>query len=243
MRVLKKAARIQRRQHTSTRRAEKGHSLEFVCWCTTERYSGYLAGDCEFETRFLRQSVRLPWRNRGPGTRPSEGLVAASSWKTTILSSGVRVGDAYRAGARSRAEGVRYGVTAADHNIARPPILLASTSPQQCVGRSVSSKPTRTHARGRGMAQNRVAATHPARDRWFESIFLLRRVIQIRSGRQISRTGSGKPQTIMRQEAFQHRRYRADASVSSINRLFSANCGNGGRVPGRGANFLPESGL
>ena len=36
-----------------------------------------------------------------------------------------------------------FRATAAHHNIARPPILLASTSPQQCVGRSVSSKPAR----------------------------------------------------------------------------------------------------
>ena len=44
---------------------------------------------------------------------------------------------------QSRESGFVPGVTAAHHNIARPPILLASTSPQQCVGRSVSSKPTR----------------------------------------------------------------------------------------------------
>ena len=65
MRVLKKAARIQRRQHTSPGERKKGHSLEFVCWCTTERYSGYLAGDCEFETRFLRQPA--PLEKPGPG--------------------------------------------------------------------------------------------------------------------------------------------------------------------------------
>ena len=161
-----------------TRRAEKGHSLEFVCWCTTERYSGYLAGDCEFETRFLRQSVRLPWRSRGPGTRPSEGLVAASSWKTTILSSGVRVGDAYRAGARSRAEGVRYGVTAAHHNIARRPSCSRVRHRSSAWAEAYRQNRQDAHARGRGMAQNRVAATHPARDRWFESIFLQRRVMR-----------------------------------------------------------------
>ena len=44
----------------------------------------------------------------GGQPRPSEDLLAASSWKTTIPTSGVRVGDAYRAGARSEPEGVPY---------------------------------------------------------------------------------------------------------------------------------------
>ena len=37
----------------------------------------------------------------------------------------------------------RFQATAAHHNIARSAILLARTSPQQCAGRSVSSKPAR----------------------------------------------------------------------------------------------------
>ena len=112
----------------------------------------------------------------GGRPRPSEGLVAASSWKTTILSSGVRVGDAYRAGARSRAEGVRYGVTAAHHNIARRPSCSRVRHRSSAWAEAYRQNRQDAHARGRGMAQNRVAATHPARDRWFESIFLHRRV-------------------------------------------------------------------
>ena len=62
----------------------------------------------------------------------------------------------------------RLGATAAHHNLARPAILLAKTSPQQCAGRNVSSNRQDAHARGRRMAQSRLAATHLARDRWFE---------------------------------------------------------------------------
>ena len=172
MRVLKKAARIQRRQHTSTRRAEKGHSLEFVCWCTTERYSGYLAGDCEFETRFLRQPA--PLEKPGPG---DEAIGRVSSpphlgrrrsfhrefeWEMRIAQ-GRGVG----------AEGVRYGVTAAHHNIARPSCSRVRHR-SSAWAEAYRQNRQDAHARGRGMAQNRVAATHPARDRWFESIFLQR---------------------------------------------------------------------
>ena len=88
------------------------------------------------------------------------------------------MGDAYRAGARSRAEGVRYGVTAADHNIARPPILLGVRHRSSAWAEAYRQNRQDAHARGRGMAQNRVAATHPARDRWFESIFLQQRVVR-----------------------------------------------------------------
>src|SRR6516165_4252215 len=40
-----------------------------------------------------------------------------------------------------------YRATAAHHNIARPAILLARMSPQQCAGRSVSSNRQDAHAR------------------------------------------------------------------------------------------------